>query len=1715
MKPRKRRMLSLLMTSSLLFSMMSETALAGVNAPAMTMYKYHPGHDIAHEYIAATEATHEISNDADSGSSGMDEVVSVSNRAVNQTEYDISEGSVIINNSCGDACPGHRITGTSTTNTIVVESGTHNITLAGVDIDVSQTAAFQIKPDATVTLTLLGTNILKSGPYHAGLEVPEKANLMIQCGIHPHVGSCNADTDQCGTLTATGGIFGAGIGSGQKGSGGHITINGGVVTTYGGSFAAGIGGGGDGVADGGDGGDIIIRGGAVTAYGGVFGAGIGGAGGDYGHGGHGGNITIEGGMVTASGGDDGAGIGGGGATYNFGTAGTGGNITIKGGTVMAYGKMDGAGIGGGGGESGDAGSAGKIIIEGDAQVTAKGDRLGAGIGGGGTDFGYGGSGGDITIKGGVVMATGGISGAGIGGGGGDGYGRGGAGGNITIEGGVITAHSGHYASGIGGGDYGTGGNITISSGTVMAHGSMYGSGIGGDYSSTDTGTFQTGAGDAVIIAVPNIQDTTNRKDWSGLIFNGKNGKVHGNYNNPFYIRDSFETPIDGMLTISEGEKLEIGKNVIIKNNGTIINSGIISDTNKIKDGIIYHTLNAAANQSTITFRSGVYDGNAKEGDDVVFEVTANPDFIIDHVAYKIGEDATETKIPQRDGIYTIPGGTITNPVQIIVTTIVPPVPDPPNGTDYTIDYINETLHFEEYCEINLEEGFYEDGYFPSGGSVSSLIGTTLYIRRKESPPYPAGQVLPFQVPERPATPVPHVENTSVAGKQDGEIRNVTPAMEYKEINSDQWISCEGTTITGLAAGTYLVRMKAVKDTSFASLAATVIVEEGAEPTYTLTITPPTFEAVTYGDPQPEEKPIIISNSGNSEVNIDSMTIHSNNFRRTMDNSSDKFIIHKGSDTVKTDQTLDDWLLQPSEGLKPGLHKATIIATYNNNTQTEAEVVFLVTPTPTYDLTITAPTFDDIIYGDPQPDAKPIIISNRGNSDARINHVSSSSDKFIITEGSKTVTPGLEHSLNNWTIRPKEDLPVGRYEDTIIVTYSKDVRTVASAEATVTFEVKPVSTSNLDIAELTFDAIIEGDPQPDAKSIIIKNTGNADATISHISVDSDNFIITEGSTTVNAGETIDDWTIQPKKNLAAGRYEDTITVTYDHGVIAQTQIHLLVSTDLTYTLTITAPTFDDITFGDPQPAAKPLSIFNRDSSDIIINHVSVSSDAFIIHTGSKIIGAGQTVHDWTIQPKDNLPPGRYNATVTVTYDYDIAVQTEVSLLVKSTDDNSGSSGGNSGSSGGSSGSISCGDSSDAGVIIRRPDENKPDIPTTAQTKIAMTDSLGNVTITKSMLHCVISLAQSDVIKHGNTANGIELSVPIKTDKDLGSVHITIKRDALDKLISSCIDRFTIRVHNMADLTLSLDALTELKKQNSGDLILTLKRANISSQDAQIAIGNRPVYNINLWKFKNGQKTPITTLNNQTITISIPYTLKKCETISNLRAVYVGDSGNLEWMSQSIYDEEQKAVVFEVNHFGVYGIGYKNNTEKIFTDITNHWAEKDIMFIASRGIVTGTSATTFSPNMQLTRGMLVTILGRLECIDLDRYKAGPFIDVAPDDYYAPYVNWAAETGVVHGYNDIEFGPRDAITREQLAVMIKNYCEKIGYTLPKKSEKLDFADSEDITFWAKDAVQVLQQADILSGRGNNQFGPQSIGTRAEIATVMHRFIRTIIDAQTTMDT
>ena len=435
----------------------------------------------------------------------------------------------------------------------------------------------------------------------------------------------------------------------------------------------------------------------------------------------------------------------------------------------------------------------------------------------------------------------------------------------------------------------------------------------------------------------------------------------------------------------------------------------------------------------------------------------------------------------------------------------------------------------------------------------------------------------------------------------------------------------------------------------------------------------------------------------------------------------------------------------------------------------------------------------------------------------------------------------------------------------------------------------------------------------------------------------------------------------------------------------------------------------------------------------------------------------------------------------------------------------------GNSGGGSGGGGGGSSSGGGTTtVTPPDPGKPDTATNAETKVTPTvDANGKATVTvpdKSVTDA-IKAAQDAAKKAGTEKNGVSITVDATTGKGASDITATLTGQSVDALIKAGVTEVRIK-SDAATLSLDLATLKAAQAVAGGAITVSAKpvAANTLSAAAQKAIGNRPAFSFTL---QSGGK-PVTSFGGGLAAIAIPYTPQKGEDTGKLCLVYVDDKGGVSYLTDSSYDPNTKALIARTGHFSVYGVGYKADTP-VFTDTANHWAKADIDFVAARGLLSGTGNNQFSPNNSMTRGMFVTALGQLAGIDPAQYKNTKFTDVAATAYYAPYVAWAADKGIVNGTTDTTFAPDTNISREQMAVIMANYAKAMGYTVPKTREAVTFADNGSIGSWAKDAVKAMQMAGIINGKDGNRFDPQGTATRAEVAAVLHRYVELVIDPAT----
>ena len=203
----------------------------------------------------------------------------------------------------------------------------------------------------------------------------------------------------------------------------------------------------------------------------------------------------------------------------------------------------------------------------------------------------------------------------------------------------------------------------------------------------------------------------------------------------------------------------------------------------------------------------------------------------------------------------------------------------------------------------------------------------------------------------------------------------------------------------------------------------------------------------------------------------------------------------------------------------------------------------------------------------------------------------------------------------------------------------------------------------------------------------------------------------------------------------------------------------------------------------------------------------------------------------------------------------------------------------------------------------------------------------------------------------------------------------------------------------------------------------------------------------------------------------------------------------------YDPVTKLATFKVNHFSLYVVGTADLSTwaNPFGDIKqSDWFYGAVRYASANGLMQGTKGTAFSPDTYMTRGMLVTILWRMEN-EPAATAAAAFTDIAAGKWYSQAVAWAAKNEIVTGHAG-KFNPEDAITREQLAAILHRYATRMGHDVITEGNLNAYTDKP--SDWALSSVSWAVAEGLLQGSGG-RLAPEAGATRAQTAIVLQRFI------------
>lgn len=315
--------------------------------------------------------------------------------------------------------------------------------------------------------------------------------------------------------------------------------------------------------------------------------------------------------------------------------------------------------------------------------------------------------------------------------------------------------------------------------------------------------------------------------------------------------------------------------------------------------------------------------------------------------------------------------------------------------------------------------------------------------------------------------------------------------------------------------------------------------------------------------------------------------------------------------------------------------------------------------------------------------------------------------------------------------------------------------------------------------------------------------------------------------------------------------------------------------------------------------------------------------------------------------------------------------------------------------------------------------------------------------------------------------------------------------LSQLISEG-ETLTVEGENGAKLLFDTNALEGIADQASGSI--TTNITDVSSEHQETHPG-KLVFSLTV---NSGGKT-ISNFGGL-VTVSLPYVLKEGEQPENVTVWYLNENGVIIDISCT-YDPATKLVSFTVSHFSLYMVGVASPWENPFADVSeSDWFYDAVRFVYENGLMVGTDKSTFCSQDIASRGMIVTILWRLEGEPVSEYSMN-FTDVAEDKWYYKAIAWAVEKGIVDGYNTLHFGPDDDITREQMLKILYRFATYKRYDVSSRDDLSAFTDSP--SDWAMESVQWAVAEKIIQGKGFNLLDLQAGVKRCECAEILQRFI------------
>lgn len=302
-----------------------------------------------------------------------------------------------------------------------------------------------------------------------------------------------------------------------------------------------------------------------------------------------------------------------------------------------------------------------------------------------------------------------------------------------------------------------------------------------------------------------------------------------------------------------------------------------------------------------------------------------------------------------------------------------------------------------------------------------------------------------------------------------------------------------------------------------------------------------------------------------------------------------------------------------------------------------------------------------------------------------------------------------------------------------------------------------------------------------------------------------------------------------------------------------------------------------------------------------------------------------------------------------------------------------------------------------------------------------------------------------------------------------------------------------------VSLPSNMLSSTSGKESDPISLTIGSVDPSQMPdvLKAKIGTKPVIDL---KLRAGDE--VLHWNNPAapVTVMIPYepTGEELKNPDHIVIWYVDGNGQAVAVPNAKYDAATHSVIFTTTHFSTYAVAYVNRT---FGDMAGFaWAQKAVEALASKGVTTGTSSDTFSPEQEVSRADYIVML--VKALGLTANAGDSFQDVTTADYYSEAVGIAKALGIIEGSDAQHFNPKAPITREDLMVITARALQQAHrLDMSNETSTLDtFSDNMDVSSYAKAAIATLLKTGLVQGNGQG-IVPKAYTTRAEAAVILYR--------------